>query len=92
MTTSIIPQLASLIPGGGNAYLNEGDPWEPHWQAVFSGENYDRLLSIKKEYGPDDLFYAWTGVGSEFWNEEQDLRLCRVSWGVKVLATDEPPK
>jgi hypothetical protein len=77
MTTTIVPQLSSLIPGGGNAYLNEGDPWEPKWQKVFYGENYDRLLSIKRKYDPDGFFYAWTGVGSERWREGPDLRLCR---------------
>jgi hypothetical protein len=46
MTDELIPRVARLIPGGGSAYLNEGDPWEPSWQDVFYGENYARLVTI----------------------------------------------
>ena len=42
-----MPELSRVIPGKPSAYLNEGDPWEPKWQQVFYGENYDRLRSIK---------------------------------------------
>ncbi|XDG05843.1 hypothetical protein ABKA04_005458 [Annulohypoxylon sp. FPYF3050] len=38
MTDTLVPQLSALIPGGGSAYLNEGNPWEPSWQRVFYGE------------------------------------------------------
>ncbi|PSN65035.1 FAD-binding domain-containing protein [Corynespora cassiicola Philippines] len=78
MTDSLIPQLSRLIPGGGTAYLNEGDPWEPEWQKVFYGENYDRLLRVKHKYDPNSTFYARTAVGSEEWIEAMDGRLCKV--------------
>jgi hypothetical protein len=77
MTTQLVPQISRLIPGGGAAYLNEGDPWEPEWQRVFYGENYDPLLKIKKKYDPESLFYARTAVGSEAWVEGNDGRLCK---------------
>ncbi|KAI0095757.1 putative alcohol oxidase [Nemania sp. FL0031] len=77
MTDVIVPKLARLIPGGGSAYLNEGDPWEPSWQKVFYGQNYDRLLKIKNKYDPERVLYALTGVGSEAWAERTDGRLCR---------------
>lgn len=77
MTNTLVPKISFLIPGGGYAYLNEGDPWEPEWKQVFYAENYDRLLSIKDKYDPDQLFYAWTGVGSDRWKEAADLRLCK---------------
>lgn len=77
MTNTIVPQISALIPGGGYAYLNEGDPWEPNWRRVFYGDNYQRLLAVKKKYDPDGMFYAWTGVGSEYWKQTEDLRLCK---------------
>lgn len=77
MTNTLVPQLSSLIPGGGHAYLNEGDMWEPNWQEVFYGENYERLLSIKDKYDPQGIFYGWTAVGSERWKQMEDLRLCK---------------
>lgn len=69
--------LADLIPDGGHSYLNEGDPFEPKWQEVFYGDNYNRLQQIKKKYDPEDLLYARTAVGSEAWTEAIDGRLCR---------------
>ncbi|KAF2965111.1 hypothetical protein GQX73_g8445 [Xylaria multiplex] len=65
MTDTIVPKLAGLIPGGGSAYLNEGDPWEPRWQKVFYGKNYDRLLKVKNKYDPSGILYSLTSVGSE---------------------------
>ncbi|RYP80263.1 hypothetical protein DL769_002565 [Monosporascus sp. CRB-8-3] len=74
---------------GGGAYLNEAHPMERNWQREFYGEQYGRLLSIKRRWDPRDVFYAMTGVGSEGWevmSQEvdgvltQNGRLCRVEW------------
>ncbi|KAK8046239.1 hypothetical protein PG996_014303 [Apiospora saccharicola] len=59
---------------------------EPDWQASFYGEQYPRLLEIKRKWDPTGVFYATTGVGSEGWEvraEGQGLptqngRLCRL--------------
>jgi hypothetical protein len=77
MTSSLIPLISRLIPGRGYAYLDEGDPWEPEWQRVFYGENYERLLKVKHTYDTDLMFYARTAVGSEAWTDLNDGRLCR---------------
>lgn len=59
---------------------------EPNWQDDFYGSNYPKLLKIKAKYDPHDVFYAFTGVGSEAWEvrdgeqglQTQNGRLCRV--------------
>ncbi|KAI1135145.1 putative alcohol oxidase [Hypoxylon sp. FL0543] len=76
MTDTIVPMLSNLIPGGGYSYLNEGDPFEPNWEHVFYGGNFERLREIKKKYDPESILYARTAVGSESWTETTDGRLC----------------
>jgi hypothetical protein len=72
------PALEKLTPGGA-AYLNEADFNQPDWQRVFYGENYPRLLSIKKKYDPDNVFWGRTAVGSEALEVTPDGRLCPAS-------------
>lgn len=74
--TSALERLAPASQGGG-VYLNEADSDDPNWQANFYGRNYPRQLAIKKLYDPDGFWYAKTAVGSEFWAEQTDGRLCR---------------
>lgn len=78
MTDTLIPALAELLPGGGSAYLNEGNFLEPKWQEVFYGANYGNLLKVKYKYDPNSIFWGRTAVGSEAWSEAHDKRLCRV--------------
>lgn len=56
-----------LTPGSGG-YLNEANRLERNFQWSFFGSNYPRLLEVKKKYDPFNLFYAKTGVGSEFFD------------------------
>ncbi|KAI0902905.1 FAD binding domain protein [Ustulina deusta] len=72
----IVPALKSLAPEGG-AYLNEANRRQADWKESFYGTNYERLLSIKKIYDPEDLFYAPTAVGSDAWVPDSSGRLCR---------------
>ncbi|KAI9713955.1 MAG: hypothetical protein M1820_000685 [Bogoriella megaspora] len=76
ISNKFLPPLEALTPGGG-AYLSEGDFRQPDFQQVFYGKNYDKLLSIKQTYDPNDIFYAVTAVGSEAWTEDAEHRLCR---------------
>jgi hypothetical protein len=57
--------------------MNEADVYTPDFQRAFYGENYARLLLIKKKYDQEHIFYAETAVGSEDWVAEPDGRLCR---------------
>ncbi|KAI6782558.1 uncharacterized protein J7T54_003569 [Emericellopsis cladophorae] len=87
LTGDLSQRLKDISPGAG-AYNNEGDLMDLEWQVSFYSQKYDRLLAIKKNIDPRDLFWAPTAVGSEGWaigNQEnvpfisQDGRLCRVS-------------
>ncbi|KAL1883925.1 hypothetical protein Daus18300_000033 [Diaporthe australafricana] len=71
------PMLTNLTPDSGS-YMNEGDVNEPNFQQSFYRENYERLLTIKRKYDPNDVFYAKTAVGSEFWLVKADGKLCKV--------------
>ncbi|KAL1864278.1 hypothetical protein VTK73DRAFT_6009 [Phialemonium thermophilum] len=78
----------AVTPGSGS-YMNEGDPGEPNWQQSFYGDNYDRLLRVKRKRDPWGLFWAPTTVGSEAWEvhpvdgypNSQNGRLCRAETG-----------
>ena len=52
----------SIAPNSGT-YMNEANPWTQDWQRAFWGENYPRLLSIKKKYDPEGLLDCWKCVG-----------------------------
>lgn len=75
MTDKLVSSLTALSPGSGS-YLNEADWKQPDWQSSFYGVNYARLLSIKKKYDPDYIFYARTAVGNDQWVQGDDGRLC----------------
>jgi FAD/FMN-containing dehydrogenase len=56
--------LRAATPDAGS-YVNETDYFEPDWQRSFWGDNYPRLLAIKHEYDPHNLFTCHHCVGSE---------------------------
>jgi len=56
--------IREATPGAGT-YVNEADYFQPGWQREFWGENYDRLLAIKRKYDPDGVFHCHHCVGSE---------------------------
>ncbi|KAI3321641.1 FAD-binding domain-containing protein [Xylariaceae sp. AK1471] len=71
--------LRQLAPDMG-AYVNENNPGEPDWQHTFWGENYERLLQIKREVDPEDVLWCHPCVGNDRW-VQQGYRLCRVNNG-----------
>lgn len=73
--TSALEQLAPVSAGGG-AYMNEADADDPNWQESFYGRNYPKQLAIKRKYDPTGFWYAKTAVGSEYWSEDAQQRLC----------------
>jgi len=76
MTDAIIPPIEAATPGSGN-YVNEVDFNIPDWQEKFFGSNYDKLLTIKKQWDPQGVFYALKTVGSDAWNVAADGRMCQ---------------
>ncbi|KAI1267176.1 FAD/FMN-containing isoamyl alcohol oxidase MreA [Xylariaceae sp. FL1019] len=73
-----IQKLANLAPESG-AYMSEAYAFSPNWKKDFYGVNYDKLEGIKDKYDPTHLFYALTAVGSDYWVEQDDKRLCKRS-------------
>ena len=63
-----------MVPVKGS-YLNETDYFEQNWQESFWGSNYKKLLSIKKTYDPDGLFFVHHGVGTESWSADGFTKL-----------------
>lgn len=76
ITNDLDPLLVELAPNTG-AYLNEADPNEPNFKHAFYGTNYDRLLSIKDKYDPEQILYGSIAVGGDRWEEVENGRLCR---------------
>jgi FAD/FMN-containing dehydrogenase len=62
--TAAMKILRAATPGAGS-YVNETDYFEPNWQEAFWGENYPKLLAIKRKYDPDGFFVCHHCVGSE---------------------------
>jgi FAD/FMN-containing dehydrogenase len=77
LTDKVMPRIKQILPGGGHAYMNEGDFQDPDWKRVFYGDNYAKLERIKDKYDPKHLFYARTAVGSDKWVPQSDARLCK---------------
>ena len=84
LTNNVLGKWRATCPESG-AYMSESDILEPNFQQAFYGNNYKRLYQLKQRYDPSGLFYAPTGVGSEYWKvrsqdglPDQNGRLCRV--------------
>jgi FAD/FMN-containing dehydrogenase len=59
--------LRKLVPDAGS-YVSEAGFTDPDWQRHSFGQNYQRLLQVKRRYDPDGLFTTHHGVGSEEWS------------------------
>ena len=75
--------LKKLAPGTG-AYVNEGDPRDPDWKMTFYGENYERLLVVKRKWDPKGVFWCRSCVGWDEWEVkggegigQDQVSLCR---------------
>ncbi|KAI0777356.1 FAD-binding domain-containing protein [Trametes elegans] len=57
-----LQQFRAITPGSG-AYFNEGDVYEPDHERAYWGDNYAKLLEVKKKYDPEGLLDCWQCVG-----------------------------
>ena len=62
--TAAMKLIRAATPGAGS-YVNETDYFEPDWQRAFWGDNYQKLLEIKRKYDPEGVFTCHHCVGSE---------------------------
>ena len=56
----------ALRPHFTGAYVNYIDPLQSDWAKMYYGDNYARLLEIKRRLDPDDYFRFQQSVGSTF--------------------------
>ncbi|KAI2635282.1 hypothetical protein GGS21DRAFT_74343 [Xylaria nigripes] len=56
-------ELFKSVAPNGCAYANEGDPWLEEWESHIWGDNYPRLLDLKRKYDPAGLLSCWHCVG-----------------------------
>lgn len=57
--------LGEIFGSSGGTYINEANPFEPDWQNVFWGSNYERLLEIKRRIDPTNLMVCNRCVGTD---------------------------
>ncbi|KAA1474685.1 FAD-binding domain-containing protein [Dentipellis sp. KUC8613] len=72
-TSKAIDFLRKITPDA--AYLNESDVHEPNFEVSFWGDNYEKLLAIKRKYDPDHLLGCWQCVG---WNPDSSRYQCYI--------------
>jgi len=71
--SALVYELAAFrqqAPNGGT-YCSESNYFEEGFQQAYWGDNYARLLEIKKKYDPNGLFIVHNGVGSEQWSRDR---------------------
>lgn len=69
--------LRDIAPDMG-CYLNEADVYEPDPGQAFWGDNYARLLELKRSYDPNGTFWCLPCVGNEDWTMNENTgQLCR---------------
>ena len=64
-----------MIEPDTGSYSAEMNFHEQDWQGMAWGDNYPRLLAIKKRYDPDGLFTGHHQVGSEAWSRDGFVRI-----------------
>jgi FAD/FMN-containing dehydrogenase len=69
-------QFRALAPGGGN-YANEASFNYAYWKTEYYGANYNRLLSIKQKYDPNNMLWGSVNVGGDLLTVAADGRLCQ---------------
>jgi hypothetical protein len=71
--------LRELAPDSG-AYLNEGSWNQPAWKEAFWGsQNYEKLLTIKKRYDPENVLWCTPCVGADLMEIKDNGRLCKLT-------------
>ncbi|KAI4158314.1 MAG: hypothetical protein LQ342_007550 [Letrouitia transgressa] len=73
-------EFRGLVPDSGS-YINEATFSDKNFKQDYFGDNYVRLLGIKRKYDPEHTFWANVAVGSDAWKPQEDGRLCQVQKG-----------
>ncbi|KAH9948031.1 FAD-binding domain-containing protein [Amylocystis lapponica] len=79
-----VDAFRTITPGSGS-YFSEGDVYEPDHEYSYWGDNYPRLLEIKRKYDPLGLLQCWQCVG---WQGQSDpLYQCHIKLNSSVAST-----
>jgi FAD/FMN-containing dehydrogenase len=70
--------MVELTPGMGS-YINEAAYFEDDPAKTFWGDNYGRLLRIKRQVDPMNVLWCPFCVGHEHWQQRANGQLCTVS-------------
>lgn len=71
------PVWRKWAPESGG-YWNSGNVFSRTWKRDFYGDNYDKLMKIKRKYDPSESLFVSGGVGSDMWdNDLHSGLLCR---------------
>merc|ERR1712130_1086517 len=63
-TAHEVANILAGVPPNSGVYQNEADTFQDNHEQVFWGqENYDRLLSLKKEMDPNNILTCWQCIG-----------------------------
>ncbi|KAI0146228.1 FAD-binding domain-containing protein [Xylariaceae sp. FL1272] len=54
-----------LTGDAGASYPNEANPFAHSWRKSGWGDNYERLMKVKKQYDPNTLLKCWKCIGFE---------------------------
>lgn len=58
-------EMGKIVGSEDGTYVNEANPYEPDWQNVFWGSNYEKLEKIKKRVDPKGLMMCNRCVGTD---------------------------
>lgn len=76
--TNVIGKAMREAGPYGASYVNEGDLYEPDWQEAYWGDNYPRLLEVRRKWDPEGVFFAHATPGTERWSVvDYGRKLCR---------------
>jgi len=67
-------ELLKIAPQAGS-YVSESNYFNENWGHAFWGQNYARLMAVKRKYDSEGLFFVHHGVGSDEWSADGFERL-----------------
>ncbi|PVI01494.1 hypothetical protein DM02DRAFT_524959 [Periconia macrospinosa] len=81
LADTLSEDLYAVAPDMG-CYVNEAHIHQPDYRKAFWGENYDKLLGIKRRVDPAGVFWCEMCVGADDWILQADGRICKMDKGV----------